>query len=203
MLTNPTLSPSLSKRTIWQTLPHTFLIILLRKFSHSNSRVSLSAIIFLEQTTFGLQSQLLTLHPSCKVIPWTPELRSTDKAFIHSLMEYCSTLWAGSPASRFAHLDAVETNACKIIEISHDEAESMGLSLHHHIHIGGLCLRPHPFWSCTLCSFHASSFKQGLLSRSEEKEEAAACLSEGWGMPPPGLCRVHTVHHQTPSGESN
>ena len=37
------------------------------------------------------------------------------KAFIHSLMEYCSPLWAGAPASHLAQLDAVETKAIKII----------------------------------------------------------------------------------------
>ena len=38
---------TVSERTIWQTLQSTFLTILLMKFSHSNSWVSLSAMIFL------------------------------------------------------------------------------------------------------------------------------------------------------------
>ena len=42
----------------------------------------------------------------------TPELLSTYKAFIHSLMEYCSPFWPGSPASYIARLDAVETRCC-------------------------------------------------------------------------------------------
>ena len=32
----------------------------------------------------------------------TPELLSTNKDFICSSMEYCSTLWAGSPPTRFS-----------------------------------------------------------------------------------------------------
>ena len=50
ILTNPTLS--LSERTIWQTILSTFLTILLRKFSHTTSWVSPSAMISLGKTTF-------------------------------------------------------------------------------------------------------------------------------------------------------
>ena len=60
----------------------------------------------------------------------TPELLSTYKPFICSLMEYCSPLLAGSPTSHLSLLDVVETTAFNIIGSSHDEAESMGLSLH-------------------------------------------------------------------------
>ena len=52
----------------------------------------------------------------------TPELLSTNKAFIHSWMEHCSPLWAGTPASHLAQLDTVETKAFKIIGISGDVA---------------------------------------------------------------------------------
>uniref|UniRef100_UPI00358E6C84 nicotinamide N-methyltransferase-like n=1 Tax=Myxine glutinosa TaxID=7769 RepID=UPI00358E6C84 len=52
-------------------------------------------------------------------------------AFIYKLMEYCSTLLAGSPASHLAQLDAVETKAFKIIRISHAESECMGPKLRH------------------------------------------------------------------------
>ena len=41
-----------SQRTVCWTLPSTFSTILLRKFNHSNSWVSQSAMIFLGQTTF-------------------------------------------------------------------------------------------------------------------------------------------------------
>ena len=39
-----------------------------------------------------------------------PELLTTDKAFVHSLMEYCSPLWAGAPASHLSRLHAAETS---------------------------------------------------------------------------------------------
>ena len=86
-----------------------------------------------------------------KSVLGTPKLLSTYKTFIRSLMEYSSPLWAGPPASHFAQLDAVETKAFKINGISHDEAESIGLTLRHRRQVGGLCLLPPPFWSWTLC----------------------------------------------------
>ena len=58
----------------------------------------------------------------------TPELLTTYKAFIHSLMEFFSQLWGGAPASHLARLHAVEIKAFRIIGISRDEAESLGLS---------------------------------------------------------------------------
>uniref|UniRef100_UPI00358EB7ED armadillo repeat-containing protein 3-like n=1 Tax=Myxine glutinosa TaxID=7769 RepID=UPI00358EB7ED len=61
----------------------------------------------------------------------TPVLLSTYKAFIHMLMEYCSPFWDGAPASHLAEVDAVEVKAFNIIGISHDKAETMGLSLCH------------------------------------------------------------------------
>ena len=39
----------------------------------------------------------------------TPELLTICKAFIRSLMEECSPLWAGAPASHLSWLHAVET----------------------------------------------------------------------------------------------
>ena len=54
------------------------------------------------------------------------------------MKEYCSPLWAGSPASRLAQLDVVETKAFNIIGIFSDGAESMSLSLHHCRQVGGL-----------------------------------------------------------------
>ena len=53
-------------------------------------------------------------------------------------MEYCSPLWAGAPASHLSRLHAVETRAFKIIGISRNEAESLGLSLNHRRLVGGL-----------------------------------------------------------------
>ena len=59
----------------------------------------------------------------------TLELLTTYKAFVHSLMEDCSPLWAGATAFHLSRLHAVEPKAFRIIGISHDEAESSGLSL--------------------------------------------------------------------------
>ena len=58
-------------------------------------------------------------------------------------MEYCSPLWASSPASNLAQLGAVEFEAFKIFGISHDEADSMSLSLRHHRQVGGLSVFCH------------------------------------------------------------
>ena len=72
-----------------------------------------------------------------------PELLTTYKAFVHSLMEYCSPLWAGVPASHLSRLHAVETKAFRIIGISSDKAESLGLSLSHRRQVGGLSVLYH------------------------------------------------------------
>ena len=43
-------------------------------------------------------------------------------------MEYYLPFCAGAPASHLAQLDTMETKAFAIMGISHDEAESLGLS---------------------------------------------------------------------------
>ena len=58
-------------------------------------------------------------------------------------MEYCSPLWAGGPTSQLSRLHAVETKAFKIIGISCDKAESLGLSLSHQKKVGGLYVLYH------------------------------------------------------------
>ena len=73
----------------------------------------------------------------------TPELLTMYKAFICSLIEYCSLLWAGAPTSRISKLHTVETKAFRIIGISCDEAESLGLSLSYRRQIGGLSVFYH------------------------------------------------------------
>ena len=99
-----------------------------------------------------------------------PELLTTYKAFVHSLMEYCSPLWAGAPASHLSRLHAVETKAFQIIGISHDKAESFCLSLSHHRQVGGLsvffrllsCLAPpHPPPPPLCLRFVPTIFSQG------------------------------------------
>ena len=59
------------------------------------------------------------------------ELLTTCKDFVRSL-EYCSPLWAGSPVTHLSQFHAVETKAFRIVGISRDEAETLGLSLSHH-----------------------------------------------------------------------
>ena len=66
------------------------------------------------------------------------EHMTTYKAFISSLMEYCSPLWAGAPASHLSRLHAVETKAFRFIGISCGEAESFGFSLSHRRQVGSL-----------------------------------------------------------------
>ena len=73
----------------------------------------------------------------------TPELPTIYKAFICSLMEYCSPLLGGAPASHLARLHAVETKAFRIIGISRDEAESLGLSLSQQREVSGLSVFYH------------------------------------------------------------
>ena len=72
-----------------------------------------------------------------------PQLLTTYKAFVHSLMEYCSPLWAGALASHLSWLHAVETKALRIIGICHDEAECLGLSFSHCRQVGGLSVFCH------------------------------------------------------------
>ena len=86
---------------------------------------------------FTISHELAILHCT-KSFLRTPELLSTNKAFICSLMEYFSPIWTGSPASHLAQLDASEANAFKIIGLPRAEAEAMGLSLRHHRQVGGL-----------------------------------------------------------------
>uniref|UniRef100_A0A8C4Q7D4 Uncharacterized protein n=1 Tax=Eptatretus burgeri TaxID=7764 RepID=A0A8C4Q7D4_EPTBU len=59
----------------------------------------------------------------------TPEFLTTYKAFVCSLMEYCSPLWGGAPASHLSRFHTVETKAFRVIGISRYEAESLCLSL--------------------------------------------------------------------------
>ena len=92
----------------------------------------------------------MALTPTLVIFLGTPELLTIYIAFIRSLMEYCSPLWGDDPASHLAQPHAVETKAFRIIGISHDEAESSGLSLSHHRQVGGLCLLPSPP-PCSVC----------------------------------------------------
>uniref|UniRef100_A0A8C4Q6J1 Uncharacterized protein n=1 Tax=Eptatretus burgeri TaxID=7764 RepID=A0A8C4Q6J1_EPTBU len=84
------------------------------------------------------------------------ELLTTYKACVRSLMEYCSSLGAGAPASHLSRFHAVETKAFRIIGISCNEAESLGLSLSHRRLVGGLSVFYHLLSSLApLCSLSA------------------------------------------------
>ena len=117
--------------------PSIFSTMLWKKSFHSSFWVSLSTMIFPGKATFPswplkpLQNGMGILCRAKSFLD-TPELLTTYKAFIHSLMIYCSPLWAGAPAYHLSWLHAVETKAFRIIGISCDEAESLGLSLSHH-----------------------------------------------------------------------
>ena len=91
-----------------------------------NFWLSISPMIFLGQT------MLLSSLPK-PVADWaylhhaksflgTPELLSTYKTFIHNLIEECSPLLDGAPASHLVQLENMETKALKITGISCDEA---------------------------------------------------------------------------------
>lgn len=132
ILTNPMHSPYHFERTVWQTLSSTSWTNHLKRLSHSNVWPSSLAIIFFGQTIFTR---------------WLPKpdadwasliMQDSFKTFIRSLVEYCSPLWASGPASRFALIDAVESKGFKIIWISHDEPECLGLLHSHHRQIGCL-----------------------------------------------------------------
>ena len=95
----------------------------------------------------------------------TPELISTNKAFILSLIEYCFPLWTGSPASHLPQPYTMETKAFNIIGISRDEPEPMGLSLHHRQRVGGFSV-----------FFHLlSSLDPSALSVFCPPQESARC----------------------------
>ena len=123
--------------------PHVlyFLKILLKKSFHSSFWVTICHDLSWESRVSNLASKAshrLGILRRAKSFLGPPELLNTYKVFVCSLMEYCSLLWAGAPASHLSRIHAVETKAFRIIGISRDETESLGLSLPHHRHVGGL-----------------------------------------------------------------
>ena len=60
-------------------------------------------------------SRRLGILPRAKSFLGPPELLTMYKAFVRSLMEYCSPLWAGAPAFHLSRLHAMETKAFRII----------------------------------------------------------------------------------------
>ena len=108
---------------------------------------------------------------------WSPK-PATDYAFFigpfcgqsqHfcSLMEYCSPLWADAPASHIALLDAVESNALKIIGTSRDNVKCLSLLLSPRRQVGGLSvfyLQLFGLASSALCWICPSQVSVGCLS---------------------------------------
>uniref|UniRef100_A0A8C4N128 Uncharacterized protein n=1 Tax=Eptatretus burgeri TaxID=7764 RepID=A0A8C4N128_EPTBU len=141
ILTNLTLSLCLAKRTVWKTPPSTFSTILLKSFSFKLLGLTICHDLSWESHISNLASKAshhLGILCCAKSFLSPPELLTTCKAFVRSLMEYCSPLRAGAPASHLSRLHAVETKAFRIIGISRDEAESLSLSLSHRRQVGGL-----------------------------------------------------------------
>ena len=60
-------------------------------------------------------SRRLGIRHRAKSFLGPPELLTTNKAFVRSLMEYCSPLWAGAPVSHLSRLHAVETKAFLVV----------------------------------------------------------------------------------------
>uniref|UniRef100_A0A8C4PX44 RNA-directed DNA polymerase from mobile element jockey n=1 Tax=Eptatretus burgeri TaxID=7764 RepID=A0A8C4PX44_EPTBU len=86
----------------------------------------------------SIASQRLGILRRAKSFFGTPELLTTYKTFVCSMMEYCSPFWAGAPTSHLSRLQSVETEVFRIVCISRDEAESLGLSLSHRRQVSGL-----------------------------------------------------------------
>ena len=144
ILTNLTLSLCLSKRTIWnRTLtPIYFLNNRLEEvLSLKLLGLTICHDLSLESHISKLASKAsrrLGILRHAKSFLGPSENLTTHKAFIRSLMEYCSPLWAGAPASHLSWPHALETKTFRIIGISRNEAESLGLSLSHRSQVCGL-----------------------------------------------------------------
>ena len=82
------------------------------------------------------------------------ELLTRCKPFICRLIEYCSPLCAGAPASNFSRLHAVETKAFRIIGISRGEAVfgclgvSLWVSRCLSLSLWSFCILPSPLRPC-------------------------------------------------------
>ena len=133
ILTNLTLSLCLSERTIWKPPPiHLLNNALEEVLSFKLLGLTICHDLSWERHISNLVSKAshqLGIICRAKSFLGPPEVLTTYKAFVHSLMVFCSPLWAGDPTSHLSRLHAVVTKAFRIIGISRDEAESLGLSL--------------------------------------------------------------------------
>ena len=64
-------------------------------------------------------------------------------------MDYCSPIWPGTPVLHLEIIDAVETQALKILGISYSEAESGPVTFALQTSWWPLFLILPPFWSCS------------------------------------------------------
>ena len=134
ILTNLTLSLCLSERTVWNPAIYFLNNPLEEVLSFKLLGLTICHDLSWEGHISKLASKAshqLGILSRAKSFLGPPELLTTNKALVHSLIEYCSPLCAGAPASELSLLHAVETKAFRIIGISHDEAESLGISLSH------------------------------------------------------------------------
>ena len=91
----------------------------------------LSVLVILSFAKGHLPSSwTLRIFHRAKSILGTPELLTTYKAFICSLREYCSPLWAGAPASHLARLHAVKTKAFRIMSGPVGSLDQILIGLH-------------------------------------------------------------------------
>ncbi len=144
--TTLTLSLCLSERTVWNPPIHFLNNPLEEVLSFKLLGLTICHDLSWESHISNIASKVsrrLGILRRAKSFLGPPELLTTYKAFVRSLMEYCSPLWTGAPASHLSRLHAVETKAFQIIGISHDEAESLGLSLSHCRQVSGLSVFYH------------------------------------------------------------
>ena len=143
-----TVTLSLSKRSVWRTLPSTSLKTPWRR-SVSNFWASHSAMIF--QTNHLSKFICKAILRCAKSFLGKSELLSACKALIHNTMEYCTLLRTGTPASHLALIDAKESKVLKLIGTKLSVSDC---SCSH-----SLCIPPPPLWSYTLCPLLALSLQ--------------------------------------------
>ena len=102
-LTNLILSLCLSERTVWNPTPIYFPNNPLEEvLSFKLLGLTVCHDLLWESHIYNLASKArrrLSILRRAKFFLGPPELLTTYKAFVRSLMEYCSPLWAGAPAS--------------------------------------------------------------------------------------------------------
>ena len=145
--------------------PKTFLTILFQEDIQSLKLLGLSLANHISKLASKASHGLGILHRTNSFLG-TPELLSTYKDFICILMEYCSSFWAGTPATHLAQLDAMDPKAFKSIGISCDEAEATGLLHSQSRQVGYLSVIYHLLCGLALCFLSHPRFLQGTQGSS-------------------------------------